>query len=65
MRLEDVKFGMDYLYVHRESGRKCYVHNCDVDDGAYLLVRLYNEEGDDESDQIVGTDAAGLDPISP
>jgi hypothetical protein len=58
--LAAVQFGIKYKYHDRWSCRDCYVVNCDCEDGASLIVELYNEDSSDISGELRRTEACAL-----
>lgn len=55
-----LKVGIMHPYRDKITGRKCYVRGFDVDDGATILVELYDEDDDDISDVVVTRERSHL-----
>lgn len=48
MELKDLKrTGIGHYYRDKESGRKCYITGLSCDDGACLIIELFDEEETD------------------
>lgn len=61
MKLKDVQFGIKHKYYSREFKTECYVVAQHTDDGASLIIELY--EDDDISGKYRMTEASELDVI--
>ncbi len=59
MKLKDVKFGIGHTYFETQLEQRCYVVNCDFDDGARLIVETF-EDGD-LSGKLYSTEACYLE----
>lgn len=46
MRLNDVQFGAGHTYYCDAYKANCYAVNCHHDDGATLIIELYDPDGD-------------------
>jgi len=61
MKPEDIILGLSAgPYLHKESNRLCYVCAVHVDDGAALIIKLYNKEGTDVSGEMRLAEASDL-----
>lgn len=64
MKLCDVKLGFDHQYIDEKTGRKCYIAAIHADDGACLIIELYDVDGEDHSGELRMSEACFLEPIS-
>lgn len=62
MRLDQIEFGIAAAYYCRRHKSKCYVVSCHHDDGATIIVELY-EDGD-ISGEYRSTEAYCLTPYT-
>jgi len=63
-KLDTIKYGIEHQYVVTKTGRKCYVTAVDCQDGACLIVELYDEHGLDISGELLRVEASELTEVS-
>jgi len=58
-----IKYGIAHQYLITKTGRKCYVTAVDCEDGACLIVELYDEDGLDISGELLRVEASELTEV--
>ena len=63
MESHDVKLGIEHRYIEKKSGLQCYVTAIDVDDGACIILEMFDVKGEDITGELRRSEACFLSPL--